>query len=102
MLLPMGVGEEDFQALRYGREIGRVSALVLAGGGSVTLNPPEWIAALSPQVALLSVSAEDALGRPDEGTLKALQGYTLLRTDVNGWIHLATDGKQMWVEVEKK
>jgi hypothetical protein len=26
----------------------------------------------------------------------------LLRTDQNGWIDLSTDGKQMWVEVERK
>jgi predicted membrane metal-binding protein len=30
-----------------------------------------------------------------------LQGYTVLRTDRNGWIELTTDGERMWVEVER-
>jgi hypothetical protein len=30
-----------------------------------------------------------------------MHGYTLLRTDRNGWIELSTDGEQMWVEVER-
>ena len=36
--------------------------------------------------------------------LKAIteeMGYTLLRTDRNGWIQLSTDGEQLWVEVER-
>jgi hypothetical protein len=33
--------------------------------------------------------------------LENIQGYTLLRPSRNGWIELTTDGKQMWVEVER-
>jgi hypothetical protein len=39
---------------------------------------------------------------PSFETLEVLQGYTLLRTDRNGWIELTTDGEQMWVEVERR
>jgi len=53
-------------------------------------------------VVLLSVAAGDREGRPSEETLEAVGGYTLLRTDRNGWIELATDGERMWVEVEKR
>jgi beta-lactamase superfamily II metal-dependent hydrolase len=38
---------------------------------------------------------------PSPETLDAVQGYTLLRTDRNGWIEVTTDGERMWVEVEK-
>jgi beta-lactamase superfamily II metal-dependent hydrolase len=51
---------------------------------------------------LLSVASGDRQGLPDAETLDALQGYTLLRTDCNGWIVLSTDGEQMWVDVERK
>jgi hypothetical protein len=34
--------------------------------------------------------------------LKNIEDYPLLRTDQNGWIHISTDGKEMWIEVEKK
>jgi len=57
---------------------------------------------LRPQVVLISVSAADKEGLPSPETLELLQGYTVLRTDRNGWIELSTDGKQMWVEVERK
>jgi beta-lactamase superfamily II metal-dependent hydrolase len=66
------------------------------------LIPPEWIEQLHPQVALLSVAAGDRQGLPDAETLRAMEGYTLLRTDRDGWIELTTDGEQMWVEVERK
>jgi len=53
---------------------------------------------LRPGLILLSVAADDRDGLPDRETLDAVQGYTLLRTDRDGWIHLSTDGDQMWVE----
>jgi hypothetical protein len=31
-----------------------------------------------------------------------LEGYTLQRTNSNGWIELSTDEEQMWVEVERE
>jgi hypothetical protein len=57
---------------------------------------------LNPQLVLLSVSARDGDGRPAPEMLETVQGYTLLRTDRNGWIELSTDGEQMWVELERK
>jgi competence protein ComEC len=77
-----------------------VTALLLADGGALDLNPPEWIERLRPQVVLLSAAADDAA--PDPEVQAALQGYTLLPTDRNGWIELTTDGVQMWVEVERR
>ena len=59
------------------------------------------IANLRPQVALLSVAARerDELRSPE--TPAALERCTLLRTDQHGWIHLSTDGEQMWVAGER-
>jgi beta-lactamase superfamily II metal-dependent hydrolase len=64
-----------------------VEALLLAEGGMASLNPPEWIGKLRPQVVLLSAGADDPGGQPDPETLHSVEGYTLLRTDRNGWIH---------------
>jgi len=99
-LLPLGADKEGLQALDMGRAVGRVTVLLLAGNGYAPLNPPAWIASLNPQLALLSVAADDPRGLPDAETLAALGGYSLLRTDQNGWIHITTDGQQMWIEVE--
>ena len=70
------------------KQVGRVSGLLLADSGFAPLNPPEWIATLQPQVVLLSVSPKDATGLPSPETLEAVEGYSLLRTDRNGWIEL--------------
>ena len=100
-LLPLGAHYDDYISLRMGQNIGHVTALLLADNGYAPLNPPEWINTLNPKLVLLSVAADDRNGRPDAETLDILGGYSLLRTDQHGWIHISTDGDQMWVEVEK-
>ena len=102
LLLPLGLDFEAMDALEQGKSVGRVTALLLAQSGYAPLNPPAWIANLQPQVVLLSVEAGDPDNLPSPETLAAVAGYTLLRTDENGWIELTTDGKQMWVEVERR
>jgi beta-lactamase superfamily II metal-dependent hydrolase len=77
---------------------GLVTALLLPEGGYAPLNPPLWIERLRPQVVLLSAVAGD----PSPETLETVQGYTLLRTDRDGWIELTTDGESLWVEVERR
>jgi competence protein ComEC len=101
VLLPMGISEGDLESLRLGLDIGRVTMLLLADNGYAPTNPSEWITNLNPQLVLLSVAPDDRDGLPDHQTLKALDGYTLLRTDQNGWIEVRTDGQQMWVEAER-
>ncbi len=97
-LLPIGM---DYESLASTQELGNVSVLLLPDSGYAPLNPPEWIAALDPQLAILSVAADDEFGLPDDATLRALEGYELLRTDLNGWLHVYTDGEQMWVQKQK-
>lgn len=101
-VLPIGPNFEDFDALQYGQAIGPVTALLLADSGATSANPAEWIARLNPEVILLSVSAGNRENLPSSEVLKAVQGYSLLRTDQNGWIHLSTDGAHLWIEVQKR
>ncbi len=102
MLLPLGLDFEAMDALGQGKSIGPLTALLLAQSGYAPLNPPEWITNLQPQVVLLSVEAGNPDNLPSLETIAALEGYTLLRTDENGWIELTTDGERMWMEVEHK
>jgi beta-lactamase superfamily II metal-dependent hydrolase len=102
LLLPIGLDFDSMEKLQEDHRLVPVTALLLADSGYAPLNPPEWISRWQSQVVLLSVGAGDKLGRPDPETLQALDRYTLLRTDRNGWIELSTDGKQMWVELERK
>ena len=50
------------------------------------------------RIDVLIVAIPDSL--PDLEILEALKGYTLLRTERNGWIELATDGDVLWIEME--
>lgn len=101
-MLPVGAAADDFHALNMGADVGPVTALMLADSGFAPLLHPEWLANLNPQLVLLSVAPDDPSGLPDRETLDMLGGYSLLRTDQHGWIHLSTDGNQMWVEIEKR
>jgi competence protein ComEC len=101
-LLPIGMNFDTLEELKNGQAIGPVTALLLADSGYAPLNPPEWVAALRPQVVVLCVAAGDPDGLPAQETLDAVNDSTLLRTDRDGWIQVTTDGEQMWVEVERK
>jgi competence protein ComEC len=101
-LLPVGMNFDTLSELENGKKVGTVTALLLADSGFAQVNPPEWIAALHPQLAILSVAAGDPDGLPDQSVLDELKGITLLRTDRNGWIDISTDGGKMVVKVEKK
>jgi len=93
---------EALDELREGASIGPVSVLSLADSGYAASNPPEWIANLNPELVVLSVAAADQNGMPDREVLETVQDYELLRTDQNGWIEITTNGKQMWVNVERQ
>ncbi len=99
MLLPMGMDFTALDSLQRNTAMRNISTVLLPESGYAPVNPPELIAFLHPQLAILSVAAGDKSGLPSPETLKALDGYNLLRTDHNGWIEITTDGSQMWVEV---
>ena len=101
VLLPVGLDFDSLETLLKDRRQGPVFALMLAEGGHAKLNSAEWIARWKPQLALLSVTGGNPDGLPHPETLSSLEGVQLLRTDRDGWIKLSTDGKQMWVEVER-
>jgi competence protein ComEC len=101
VLLPLGVSNGDLESLQMGKAIGNVTALLLSENGHIATNPTEWIANLRPQLVLLSVAPDDRNGLPHREVIDALGGYSLLRTDQNGWIQISTDGQQMWVAVQR-
>lgn len=100
-LLPIGQDFNSLKALSGDVHLRQPSILLLADSGLAALNPPEWIQGLQPQVCILSVSAADAAGRPDPETLAAVGNLPLLRTDLQGWIHVTSDGHRMWIETQR-
>ena len=100
-LLPIGVSEGTFEALEFGNAIGKVDVLLLAESGYAPSNPPDIVENLNPQLVVLSVAAGDMDGLPHDEVLESVGGYSLLRTDRNGWIDISTDGVEMQVNVER-
>lgn len=100
-LMPFGVSKDTIHALREGQDIGHVSVLLLADNGHAANNPEEWIQSLNPRLGIISVASDDRQGHPSPALLRRMTGYSLLRTDLHGWIEITTDGEQMWINVEK-
>lgn len=100
-LLPIGLDFDLMERLRREDIEGSVTALLLAENGYSPLNTPEWIERWQPQLILLSAAPGDRGGLPDPEVIRMVSGYSLLRTDRNGWIKLSTDGRSMWVETER-
>ena len=100
-LLAPGADPQLVTALVARGDLSEVPVLLLPDGGFAGVNPPGWLEALKPQLALVSVEAGNRRGLPSPVVLDALAGTTVLRTDVNGWIRVSTDGQSMWTEVER-
>lgn len=100
-LFPFGISSDDRQDWGLGRELGEISVYYLADNGYQSSNPSVWIENLRPELLLLSVGVTDSRGLPDRGLMDRLGGYSLLRTDKNGSITLMTDGKNLWIRVDR-
>lgn len=101
-LLPIGLNYDALEQLDYGEKIGPLDVLLLADSGYAPLNRRDWIGNLAPQVFILSVAADDRSGLPSQKVLALTEGWTLLRTDRNGWIEVTTDGGDFSLEVQRK
>ncbi len=100
-LFPFGITEFNRKEWHMGRDLGEISVYYLADNGYQSSNPSAWINNLHPKLVLLSVGIKDSYGLPDRGLIDRLGGYSLLRTDQHGVIHLNTDGEKLWIDVER-
>jgi competence protein ComEC len=70
-------------------------------GGSST---PEFLAAVAPSYAIISVGAGNDYGHPQDAVLDRLaqlDDVEILRTDEQGTIEFVTDGNRLWVQTER-
>ena len=60
---------------------------------------------VNPQLAVISAGADNPFGHPSDEVLERLNARigseNKFRTDEQGTIELITDGKRLWVRVEK-
>lgn len=76
------------------------SSLVLKAGhhGANTSSSARWLAAVQPQIVVISVGADNDFGHPHAEMLARAEavGAVVLRTDELGTIEVSSDGQGMW------
>jgi len=77
------------------------TVLKVAHHGSDTSSSSEFLAEVKPQVAVISVGADNLFGHPSPEVVGRLSSAHLYRTDLQGTIELITDGKRLWVKTER-
>jgi beta-lactamase superfamily II metal-dependent hydrolase len=70
----------------------------VANHGSERATGVDWVEALAPRLALISVGARYGPAQP---VLDRLAGRTILRTDLDRTVRVFSDGEKLWVEAEQ-
>ena len=73
--------------------------------GSATSTTTAFLSVVNPDVAVISVGADNDFGHPDKDVVARLRDKVgegnIYRTDEHGTIEFTTDGKKLWVNIEK-
>lgn len=95
--------EGERSLLRSGHDLA-ADVLKVAHHGSGGSSTGEFLAAVDPDYALISVGADNRFGHPESAVLQRLEqlgSVTVLRTDKQGTVTFVTDGQRLWVETER-
>jgi competence protein ComEC len=92
-------GEEDWMLARDRSDL-RADVLKVGHHGSSTSTTPDFLAAVRPRVALISVGAANTYGHPSNAVIHSLvaRGVQVLRTDQVGTVVVRSDGRALIVE----
>lgn len=93
--------EEDWLVARYGNSL-HADVLKVGHHGSATSSSPEFLDAVRPRIALVSVGAGNSYGHPSAAIMATLaaRGAQVLRTDRLGTIVVRTDGQRLLVDAD--
>jgi competence protein ComEC len=91
-------GEEQWMLQNEARGL-NADVLKVGHHGSSTSSTPEFLAAVRPRVALISVGVANTYGHPSTAVVRALtsMGAQVLRTDQVGTVVVRTDGRSLTV-----
>jgi competence protein ComEC len=79
----------------------RSTVLKVAHHGSCSSTTQAFLDAVDPEVAIISVGADNRFGHPCDEVLDRLDDTPMYRTDENGAVEIISDGTQMWVKVDR-
>jgi len=81
------------------------TVLKVGHSGSSTSTSADFLAAASPQLAVISVGKDNPYGHPRDEVVarlvESLKAENIFRTDEQGTIEFITDGEELWVVVGK-
>ena len=96
--------EAEFELIEQRANL-RSTVLKVAHHGSKTSTSSQFLAIVDPEVAVISVGANNTFGHPSPEVVQRLEEKLgknkIYLTSENGTIEFITDGKQLWVNVEK-
>jgi competence protein ComEC len=75
--------------------------LKVAHHGSCTSTTEEFLEAVDPEIAVISVGEENRFGHPCPEVLGRLADLPTYRTDEHGTVEVVSDGTRVWVEAER-
>jgi competence protein ComEC len=105
LLLTGDIFDEAEQCLLDQRSSLRSVALKVPHHGSATSSCLEFLAEVEPQLAIISVGAENLFGHPNPEVVERLVGVVgednLYLTSEHGTIELIADGERLWVGTER-
>ena len=81
------------------------TVLKVAHHGSDTSSTAEFLEAVRPSVAVISVDADNRFGHPHQSTLERIRSHVpeegLFVTGLHGSVRFSTDGERLWVTTER-
>lgn len=91
------IGERTEKALLANNSDIKADVLKIAHHGSKYSSSPEFLAAVSPQIAVISCGANNTYGHPAKEVLNNLQNFAInvRRTDQGGDVIIKSDGKSL-------
>lgn len=104
-LLTADIGLEAEFHLIAKRGADKSTVLKVAHHGSDTSTTQEFLDTVSPQMAIISVGAENKFGHPSPEVVdrleRKLDADNIYRTDRHGTITITTDGERLWVSTAR-
>jgi len=100
-LLPGDIQAEVEQVLVRSGVYLRSTVLKLPHHGSKTSTSPAFLHAVGPQVAVISVGADNSFRHPSAEVLERLDDMLIYRTDQNGRVAITSDGHRLWIDTER-
>lgn len=97
-----GDSEEPTERALVAAGLGQCDVLKVAHHGSNHSSTAGFLAALKPDIAVISVGAGNRYGHPGEETMDRLEasGAIVYRTDLNGQVTFLSDGKKITVQTK--